>query len=84
METEGTLRAEGRETSRPQMDGDSSRGARAALTVDGILDLNLMGRVLHSSDSFLPGSSLPVMSSRRLNSALDISLQSVLSQGAGE
>lgn len=45
-------------------EGDSPHGAWAVMNVDGLLDLNLMGRVIHSIDSFLPASSLPVMSSR--------------------
>lgn len=54
----GGCQRRGSGDSRPPMAGDPSRGTGG----EGTLGLNLICRVIHNIDSFLPGSSLPARS----------------------
>lgn len=70
---EGAVRAEGSGDSRPCVASDSSRGTGLPLTsMQGILDLNFISCFIHHIDIFLPGSSLPVMSSCCLSYMLSV------------
>lgn len=56
----GAVRAE---ASRARITGDSLLGHVAMMNVGRTWDLNVIGRVVRSTDGILPGSGLPAMSS---------------------